>query len=445
MAIKVFDTLSRKKQVFKPIKEKSVNLFVCGLTPYDYSHIGHAKTYIAFDVIVKYLRYKKYKVFYLQNITDIDDKIIKRAKEEGTTWKEVSNKYTKAYYEDMESLGIDSINKYAPATKYIEEILKQVRTLIEKGYAYKLDDGIYYDISMFKDYGKLSGRTALEAEDSVSKIDDSIGKRNKGDFCLWKFPKEGEPFWESKLGSGRPGWHIEDTAITETEFGPQYDIHGGAKDLIFPHHEAEIAQMEAASGKKPLVKYWLHTGFLNVEGRKMSKSLGNFVTIQDALKKYDADTIRMMFVSTHYRSAIDYSEASVKQAKANLETIRNAISVAKKKTSTKKWIAKFEKFMDDDFNTPQVVALLLEMAKHINKTMEDLSPAVYEIGDILGVDFKPQKQRPLPSDLRKLIEKREELRAQKKWTEADKIRSELKEKGILLDDTAEGTKWRCHD
>lgn len=440
MVLKVYTTLRRTKTPFIPRTEKNVQLFVCGPTVYDYSHIGHARTYVAFDVIARYLRYKGYEVFYLQNITDIDDKIIIRAREEGVSWKELADKYTRAYLEDIAALKITSVNKYAPATQYVDAILRQVRALIEKGYAYELDDGIYYDVSQFTEYGKLSGRTVGEAEDTISRIDETIGKRTRADFCLWKRHKPGEPYWESELGRGRPGWHIEDTAITETEFGPTYDIHGGAQDLIFPHHEAEIAQMEAISGKKPMVKYWLHTGFLKVEGRKMSKSRGNFITIHEALNKWDVDTLRLMLVSTHYRSPINYSESAVEQAQGSLRYIRTATKSGKKRGDVKKWIETFVDAMDDDFNTPKVVALLLEMVKHMNKTEEDLSPAIYEIGEVLGIDFGLE-EKPLPPELMKLIKKREELRGQKRWEEADRIREEMRKKGILLKDTPEGTEW----
>ena len=288
--IRLYNTLTRKKEILRPIKDNNINLFICGPTVYDFPHIGHAKTYIQFDFIVRYLRHKKFKAFYLQNITDIDDKIIQRSKEKNISWKELSKKFEEIFYEDMKSLNVNSVDRYARATDYIKEIESQVKRLIQKGYAYKIEDGYYFDLSKFKGYGKLSKRKYLEAEDSVTRIDESINKRNKGDFCLWKFSKKDEPFWESELGKGRPGWHIEDTAITEKFFGPQYDIHGGARDLIFPHHEAEIAQMESISGKKPLARYWIHTGFLNIQGSKMSKSLKNFITIREALKKYDYKT-----------------------------------------------------------------------------------------------------------------------------------------------------------
>ncbi len=416
-------------------------MFVCGPTVYDLSHIGHARTYVAFDIIAKYLKYKGYTVFYLQNITDIDDKIIKAARVKKEDPLKFSNYFTKEYYKDMKALKITSVSKYAKASEHIKDILSQVKSLVENNQAYELNDGLYFDLSTFKDYGKLSGRTYLEEEDAISKIDETVGKKNKGDFCVWKFPKPSDPVWKTKLGEGRPGWHIEDTAITEHYFGPQYDVHGGAKDLIFPHHENEIAIMESISGKKPLVKYWLHTGFLNVEGRKMAKSLGNFITIREALRKWDVDTLRLMFISTHYRNPIDYSEASMAQAKSNLETIRTAIEAGKKKVPIKSWIKGFEAAMDDDFDTPKVVALLLEMAKYMNKTGKDLSLAIYKIGDLLGIDFKPRKAK-IQTEIKRLIAERELARKAKDWKKADRIRQELKKKGIEIQDTPTGPKVR---
>src|SRR3989344_5597928 len=265
MPLKLYNTLTRKKEKFTPRKTGEVNLFVCGPTAYDYAHLGHAKTYIQFDITARYLRYQGNEIFYLQNITDIDDKIINRANYEKKDWREIVKKYREEYFQDINALGIDSVDKYANATDYIPEIISQVKRLIEKGIAYKISDGYYFNLAKFKEYGKLAKRKELKKEDAVSRVDENPEKINAGDFCLWKFKKENEPFWKSELGDGRPGWHIEDTAITEKNFGPQYDIHGGGLDLIFPHHEAEIAQMEAISGKKPLVKYWMHTGFLKID------------------------------------------------------------------------------------------------------------------------------------------------------------------------------------
>jgi len=310
--IKLYNTLSRKKEAVRPKSGKKLNLFVCGITPYDQTHIGHARTYIVFDAFVRFLRLKGYKAFYLQNITDIEDKIIKRAKIAKVRPLQLARKFEKEYLNDMKALGILSVSKYARATAHIPEIISQVQRLLEKGYAYEVKgDGMYYNIAKFKEYGKLSGRTIGQAEDAVSRIDESVQKRNKGDFALWKFEVKAEhdPAWLSPWGPGRPGWHIEDTAITEKYFGSQYDLHGGARDLIFPHHEAEIAQMEAISGKKPMAKHWMHSGFLTVKGEKMSKSLGNFITVQEFLKKHSLRALRLLVLKTHYRSPIDYSES----------------------------------------------------------------------------------------------------------------------------------------
>ncbi len=469
MVLKVFNTLTRKKEVFKPMKGREVKMFVCGPTVYDFSHLGHAKTYVQFDIIARYLRYKGFKVFYLQNITDLDDKIIERAQKEGTSPEALARRFEEEFYKDMEALGINSVNKYARATDYIKEIISQVKRLLEKGYAYVIEDGIYFDLSKFKEYGKLSGRTTLEAEDAVSRIDESVNKRNKGDFCLWKRSKPNEPKWPSPWFEGRPGWHIEDTAITEAHFGPQYDIHGGARDLIFPHHEAEIAQMESISGKKPFVKYWLHTGFLTVEGRKMAKSLGNFVTIRDALKKYDAETLRLFFASSHYRSPIDYSEKNLEQARTNLEklynTLKNLQEAKKRKELTehekefKKFIEecrrKFEAFMDDDFNTPKALACLYELSTRVNSLIsmqngeinESLSDEIIktfrELGQILGILQKEIKKEELPEEVKNLIIKRETLRKVGNFKAADEIREKiLREFGILIEDTRDGVRWK---
>ena len=301
--VQLYNSLSRKKEKLKRTRGRVLNLFVCGPTVYDFSHIGHGRTYLVFDSFVKYLRSKSIKIFYLQNITDIDDRIIKRAKELKTSPRIIAARYQKIHLKNMKDLGIDSVNKYAPATQFISQIIAQIRKLIKKGYVYKIrDDGFYFDVTKFKDYGKLAHRTALSAEDGVSRIDDSIKKRHKADFCVWKFSKAGEPKWQTALGAGRPGWHIEDTAISEFYFGPQYDLHGGGIDLKFPHHEAEIAQQESASGKKPFVKIWMHVGSLTIGGRKMSKSLKNFISIDDFLKTNSPEILRWLVLNYHYRS-----------------------------------------------------------------------------------------------------------------------------------------------
>ena len=464
--LKIFNTLTKKKEVFRPLEDKKVKMFVCGPTVYDFSHLGHAKTYIQFDVIARYLRFKGFKVFYLQNITDLDDKIIDRAKKEGVDPQTIARKFEEEYHKDMKALNVISVDKHARATDYIKEIISQVERLMKKGFAYEIEDGIYYDISKFKEYGKLSRRTALEAEDAVSRIDESVNKRNKGDFCLWKRSKLDEPKWPSPWFEGRPGWHIEDTTITEAHFGPQYDIHGGARDLIFPHHEAEIAQMEAISGKSPFVKYWLHTGFLTVDGRKMSKSFGNFVTIRDALKKYDAETIRLFFVSSHYRSPIDYSEKNLEQAKRNLEklynTLKNLKDAKKRKGMTKdekkfeKFIKEckkeFEKFMDDDFNSPKALLCLYKLSSKTNVLLnkqngeisENLAKEIIEtfreLGYIFGILQKEIKEEEIPEEVKKLVEEREEARRKGDFAKADAIREKIKSLGYIVEDTKEGPK-----
>lgn len=468
--LKLYNTLTRKKEIFKPFKKGKINMFVCGITSYDFSHIGHARTYICFDMIAKYLKQKGYRVFYLQNITDIDDKIINRAKEEKIFWKDLSRKFEKEYLKDMKTLNINSVTKYARATDHIKEIISQVERLLEKGYAYQIKDGIYYDISKFKDYGKLSRRTVLQAEDAVSRIDEAKEKRNKGDFCLWKFSKKGEPKWTPPfhhpiLKDGRPGWHIEDTAITEKYFGPQYDIHGGARDLIFPHHEAEIAQMEAISGKKPMVKYWLHTGFLTVKGRKMAKSLGNFIIIKDFLKNHSARTLRLLILKTHYRSPIDYNEKEIEQVKKQLEKIDEFIDKLnkikgfnRKQKKTEKRVAKslilrtqkeFEKAMEDDFNTPTALASVFHLIGRGNYLFdkEKLSPAdareilkiLRKIDKVFNFIFWGKRESPkIPSFIKKMVREREEARQRKDWKLADELRKKIKQMGYLVEDTKKG-------
>ena len=466
--LKVYNTLTRKKEIFKPLKNKGVNLFVCGPTVYDFSHIGHARTYISFDVIVKYLRQKKYKVFYLQNITDIDDKIIQRAKELARKGEEdkssssaiaVARLFEKEYLDDVKSLKINGVTKYARATDHIEEIISQVSRLIEKGCAYRIEDGIYYDISKFKGYGKLSKRTILQAEDAVSRIDENKEKRNKGDFCLWKFSKSGEPNWQSPWGKGRPGWHIEDTAITEKYFGPQYDIHGGARDLIFPHHEAEIAQMEAISGRNPLVKYWLHSGFLTVNGQKMAKSLGNFITIRDFLKENSARFLRFLVVKAHYRSPIDYSEKLISQTKRELEKIDEFLekirsTKSKIQTDSKFQISKykkeFETAMEDDFNTPEALAVVFDLINEGNSLIAEDKLSKVDAKEILsflkridvsfGFILEKKSKKKIPETVLKLIKEREECRKKNQWQKADELRKKIKESGFLIEDTKGGPK-----
>ncbi len=467
MVLKLYNTFSRKKETFKPRKDKKINLFVCGPTVYDFSHIGHARTYIFFDMMAKYLKEKGYDVFYLQNITDIDDKIIKRAREEKRDWKKISRQFEKEYLKDVKSLGITSVKKYARATDHIKEIISQVKRLLKNGYAYQIEDGIYYDISKFKEYGKLSKRTVLQAQDAVSRIDEAIKKKNKGDFCLWKISKSDEPSWQSPWGKGRPGWHIEDTAIAEKYFGPQYDIHGGAIELSFPHHEAEIAQMETISGKKPMVRYWLHTGLLTVKGVKMAKSLKNFITIKDFLKEYSARILRFFILKTHYRSSIDYSKDIISQAKKELEKIDefvNKLSRYKKlKRSLKnvknlnlkernlilKIKKEFEKAMEDDFNTPRVIAAIFNLVNKGNSLLarDKLTPTVArdilkllkKIDRFFNFIFLNKKGfQKIPFFIKKMIKEREKARKKQDWKLADEIRKKINLMGYRLEDTKKG-------
>ncbi len=461
---KLYNTLTRKKESFIPLRQaqgklqkKKVNLFVCGPTVYDFPHIGHARTYIVFDAFVKCLRQKGVKVFYLQNITDIDDKIIARAKEKKTTPKKLALLFEKEYLKDMKNLKIDSVTKYARATNNIKEIISQVERLINKGYGYKIKDGIYYDISKFKNYGKLARRTAQQAEDGVSRIDKAKEKRNKGDFCLWKLSKKGEPKWESPFGDGRPGWHIEDTAITEKYFGQQYDIHGGARDLIFPHHEAEIAQMEAISGKKPMVKYWIHTGFLTVKKTKMAKSLGNFITIRDFLKKHSARTLRLFILKAHYRSPVNYNEKLISQTKKELERIDEFIDKLnkvknKKEKEEKSLILKtqkdFEKAMENDFNTPKAVAIIFELINKGNSLIDknllsqtnarDILKLLKKIDKVFNFIFQSKKKEKIPLKILELIRERRQCRQEEKWKVADKIRKKIERSGYKIKDTKDG-------
>ncbi|OGZ70003.1 MAG: cysteine--tRNA ligase [Candidatus Staskawiczbacteria bacterium RIFCSPLOWO2_01_FULL_33_9] len=462
---KIHNTISGKKEKFLPLKKGRVNLFVCGPTVYDFSHIGHAKTYVVFDAFAKYLRKIGFKVFYLQNITDLDDKIIAEARNKGVLPKNLALVFEKEYLKEMKNLGINSVTKYARATNYIKEMINQIERLLKNGYAYKLEDGIYYDISKFKNYGKLSGRTLLEAEDGVSRIDYSKDKKNRGDFCLWKLKQDAaEPSWQSPFGEGRPGWHIEDTAITEKFFGSQYDIHGGSRDLMFPHHEAEISQMEAISGKKPFVKYWMHTGFLTISGQKMGKSFKNFITISDFLKRHTFQQLRFLILKNLWSSPIDYSESSMIEVKSALEKIeeflrkinefkiKNVSLKADDKIISKKFEkAKidFYKELSDDFNTSKAFAVVFNFIKEANKVFEassiskNLAKKIYtffeEINQILGIiDFKKTKKFKMPSEVKKLIKNREKYRKEQNWQKADEVRMEIEKFGYLVEDKKEG-------
>lgn len=450
MAIRLYDTLSEN---LKPLKRKKIKMFVCGPTVYDLIQIGNARTYLMFDMFVRYLRSAGIDVFYLQNITDVDDKIIARTTKENSDPKIVAAKYQKLYLENIKALGISSVNRYLPATKYIPEIVKQVKTLVRKGHVYKIDgDGYYFDVSTFPDYGKLSRRTVAQAEDGVSRIDESVLKRHRADFCVWKFSKPDEPKWKTEIGEGRPGWHIEDTAITEHFFGPQYDIHGGGVDLKFPHHEAEIAQQESASGKKPFVKIWMHAGMLTVNGKKMSKSLGNFVTLEDFLKKYPADVLRMMVLSHHYRSPMDYTEKSTDEAEASLNSIKMFIAkidLAIKKSGGNlpdhsfKYPEIFKNSLANDFNTPIALGTIFYAINYGNKmiwqmdkkSLRETKKFIKNSLNLFGISLKLPE---IPLKIRKMADKREELRSNKQFAQSDALRKRIKGLGYTIEDTRHG-------
>lgn len=467
MVLKIFNTLTREKEEFKPIHGNRVYLFVCGLTVQDKAHVGHAKTYTIFDIVARYLRWRGYSVFYLQNVTDIDDRIINKSNEKGISAKQIAEKYFAEYLIDMKNLHNESVSFYAKATEYIPEIIDQIITLIQKGYAYNVSGDVYYEVNKFKDFGKLS-RQNLENLEAGIRVELDEKKRNPEDFVLWKSQKPGEPFWDSPWGKGRPGWHIEDTAITVTHFGSQYDIHGGATELMFPHHEAEIAQAEAATGVKPFVKYWMHTGLLNIKNEKMSKSLGNFITISELLDKYPADVIRFFLINTHYRSPIDFYDSSLEEAKNSLDRIKNTIEelhilLSSSKTESsemdteienllKNTKKKFIEQMDDDFNTREAIAAIFEMTRKFNELLATKKPigkhaienaiAFYsELGSVLGIfeDEKRDKGKDkVLIDL--LVGLRENARKQKDYKTADYIRDKLNEIGVKLEDSVDGLK-----
>lgn len=447
MDIYLTNTLTRQKEKFEAKNGTKVNLFVCGPTVYDNSHIGHGKTYTQFDVFVRFLRSVGFEVFYLQNITDIDDKIITRANETGIGWKELSQKYEKLYFEDMNKLNNTSVTKFARATDYIDQIVKQVKTLIDKGYAYKIDDGIYFEITKFADYGRLSGRTEIKEGDSQSRIDDNPQKRGWNDFCLWKFSKPEEPSWTTNIGEGRPGWHIEDTAITETFFGPQYDVHGGAVDLIIPHHEAEIAQMESVSGLKPLVGYWMHTGFLMVEGKKMSKSLGNFFTIDDVVKKgFDPMALRYLYLGSQYRETLNFTWDSLTAAQNALNKLRTQIAALRsderrvvlsdeKLKKVDEYRFRFVGALADDLNTPQALAVLWEMLKS-SIPSSDKYDLILSFDEILGLKLgqTAAEKVNIPGEIKKMAEERDRLRQEAKFDQADDVRRQIEAKGFKVAD-----------
>lgn len=464
MTLRLHNTLTRAVEDFVPREENKVHLFVCGPTVYDFSHLGHAKTYVQLDTLARVLKHHNYDVFYLQNITDIDDKIMTRAHERNIDWQDLRSTFQDEYIADMTSLNNTSVTQYARATDYIDDIIKQVQTLVDKGHAYTIDkDGIYFEIATFADYGKLSGRSEVKKDDARTRIDESDNKRGWNDFCLWKFSKPGEPTWDAPFGAGRPGWHIEDTAITEHFFGPQYDIHGGAVDLIFPHHEAEITQMEAASGKVPLVRYWVHTGFLTIDDEKMAKSAGNFFTIREVIEKgYDPIAIRLFMLQSHYRSPINFTFDNLDAANNRLRNWRNIAALRHQthdtlrdddeKSTDETSVSLYAtaqaltEALEDDLNTPAGLTIIDDAFTRLTKApLKDihqhaLTELLSTIDEVLGLQLIESTPDVDDETKRRIIE-RQHARATQDWKKSDDIREDIEKSGITIRDTATGPIW----
>lgn len=478
MPLYIYNTLTKRKEAFKPIKEGEVRMYVCGVTVYDLCHIGHARAAIVFDIIYRYLKYLGYKVTYVRNFTDVDDKIIKRANEEKVSSEEIAERYIREFYTDMNVLGIEIPDCEPKATVHIPEMIEMIKKLIEKGYAYQANGDVFYSVRKFTEYGSLSGKNTDELL-SGARVEIDEKKKDPLDFALWKASKPGEPWWDSPWGKGRPGWHIECSAMGQKYLGEYFDIHGGGKDLVFPHHENEIAQSHAATGHPP-VKYWIHNGFVNINKEKMSKSLGNFFTIKDVLKKFNPEVIRFFLLSSHYRSPIDFSDQNLNESKINLDRFYDLFLFAEglippappllkggMEGFDRELIQKFEEAMNDDFNTAQVMGHLNTELHRLN-SMRNLTERTDEflkgvtsfrrVGDVLGLfSQNPDKYFkkmgasylhgyisfiPSEVEIKKLIKERDEARKEKRWKDGDRIRDELNQKGIILEDSPQGTKWK---
>ncbi|MGD0795864.1 MAG: cysteine--tRNA ligase [Dehalococcoidales bacterium] len=447
--MQISSTLSGKKEDFRPFGNV-VTMYVCGINPYADSHIGHAMSYIIFDVVRRYLEFRGYKVKHVENVTDVEDNIINHANRLGITVKELTEKYTQRYFEDMEALNILRPNVMPKASETIPEIIAMTKGLIDKGFAYAAGGNVFFRVRKVTDYGKLSRRSP-EQMMAGTRVEAGEDKEDPMDFALWKAAKPGEPNWDSPWGKGRPGWHIECSAMSIKFLGEQIDIHGGGQDVVFPHHENEIAQSESFTGKKPFVKYWLHNGLLQMGAEKMSKSLGNLITIRDALKKYTADGLRVFILSSYYRSPLTYTPEALEAAQSGAERLLRAAtrdnnsSNPKDVLNTKNYQDRFIEAMDDDFNTPQALAALFDLARDINKAEETgvnvikARETLKELGGVLGLTFKAPEETPLDKSTEELIAERNRLRKAKRWQEADKIRDELALHGIVLEDSPDGT------
>lgn len=465
--MKIYNTLTRQKEMFEPLEPGKVKMYVCGPTVYNYIHIGNARPFIIFDVVRRYLEYKGYDVTYVQNYTDIDDKIIQRAIEEQLTTDEIASKYISEVEHDTSRLGVKPATYHPKATQEMEGIIAMIQALIDKGVAYEVDGTVYFESNKFSGYGKLSKKN-IEDLESGKRIAVEEGKKNPTDFVLWKPKKDNEPYWESPWSQGRPGWHIECSAMAKRYLGDRIDIHAGGTDLVFPHHENEIAQSECANGVE-FAKYWMHNGFINVNNEKMSKSKGNFFTVRDIAQTVPYDVIRFFIVSAHYRSPINFSEMLMDAAGRSLERIKTGYDHLQELTQLlknkneqshpvsmdeqkilDKFMQQFERAMDDDFNTSDAVSTLFDMVKYINTELETLTNLIFienfnecfvQLCDILGVSYK-REQVILDEEIEALIEKRQQARKNRDFALADQIRDELQEQGIVLEDTREGVRFK---
>ncbi|NIP19122.1 MAG: cysteine--tRNA ligase [Xanthomonadales bacterium] len=462
--LKIYNTLTNQKDTFVPIEKDKVNMYVCGMTVYDYCHLGHARVMVVFDVVVRYLRLLGYDVTYVRNITDIDDKIIRRANENGEHFRALTERFIAVMNEDADALGVVRPDLEPKASESMEQILAMIGALLDKGYAYQGNNGdVYYDVSRFDNYGRLSGKNPADLQ-AGARIEVDESKHDPLDFVLWKHAKPDEPSWDSPWGAGRPGWHIECSAMSTQHLGEHFDIHGGGMDLKFPHHENEVAQSEAATGE-PFVNYWMHNGFVRVDDEKMSKSLGNFFTVRDILKRYRAEEVRYFIVASHYRSPLNYSQENLENGKAALTRLYTAlrgITPAAPGVDCDSFRSAFREAMDDDFNTPEAIAVLFELARELNRSRDAdpdaagrLAGCLRELGAVLGllqadpVQFLHETtaaqagQGGLGSaDIEAMIAERIAAREQKNWAEADRIRDELERQGVVLEDGPEGTSWR---
>ena len=450
--IKIFNTLTSKKENFKPITEKHVKMYVCGMTVYDDCHVGHARVLIVFDLIYRWFLNFGYDVTYVRNITDIDDKIIKKSNDEGCHFKELTARYIESMQEDSKVLNIIPPTFQPKATEAISSMIKMISILVEKSFAYVGNNGdVFFEISKFNNYGKLSKKN-IDDLDAGSRVKVDDNKKNFGDFVLWKLSKDDEPSWDSPWGRGRPGWHIECSAMSSDILGASFDIHGGGQDLIFPHHENEIAQSESCHDHK-MANYWIHNGFVNVDDEKMSKSLGNFFTLKNVLKNYSGEIIRFFVYKSHYRSPLNYSDQNLNDAKAAVEKIYLALRPYKCIQVDLDWskpsLNNIKDALDDDFNSPKAISIIFELISELNKSSnENLANEIYSVLKVIGLMAIPQEEFFIKSSkidqdhIEKLVEKRMQAKKQKDYQKADELRSEIDSLGVILEDTPDGTVWR---